>query len=127
MDVTHPSQAHSAYRQIAAPTRTLRGIEHEVMARITHRLKAASAKGTSDFPELVAALHENRQLWSTFAIAVADPMNPLPQELRARIFFLAEFTLTHTGKVLSEAADAAPLIDINTSVMRGLREQGPSA
>ncbi len=127
MDVIHPSQAQSAYRQIAAPTRTLRGIEHEVMARITHRLKAASVQGASDFPEFVAALHENRQLWSTFAIAVADPANPLPQELRARIFFLAEFTLSHTGKVLSESADAAPLIDINTSVMRGLREQGSSA
>lgn len=125
--MNHQFQAHSAYRQIAAPTRTHRGTEYAVIARITHKITAALLKGDSGFPELVSALHENRQLWMTFAVEVADEDNSLPKDLRARIFYLAEFTLGHTGKVLSGAASAKPLIEINLAIMRGLREQGQAS
>lgn len=81
-------------------------------------------KGKPAFPDLVAALDENRRLWTAFAEDVADPQNALPQDLRARIFYLAEFAMGHTGKVLAGTASAAPLIEINTSIMRGLRGQG---
>ena len=52
---------------------------------------------------------------------VAEPTNLLPQPLRAQIFYLAEFTMHHSAKVLKGDASVAPLIDINTAVMRGLR------
>ncbi len=125
--MNHHIQAQSAYRQITAPTRTPRGTEYEVVARITHRLKFAASKGATGHPELVAALDENRQLWSAFAVDVADQDNALPQDLRARIFFLAEFTLGHTGKILAGTAGVEPLLEINTAIMRGLRGQGQAA
>lgn len=117
-------QAQKAYQRISAPTRTQRGTEYAVIARITHRMKAAWLKGATCYPELVAALHENRQLWTTFAVDVADADNALPTDLRASIFFLAEFTLGHTSKILSGSGDAKALIEINLAVMRGLRGQG---
>lgn len=115
--------AQNAYRQVASPTRTARSAEYEVVARITHRLRTANHQGRTAFPELVAALDENRRLWSAFAEDVANPQNALPKDLRARIAYLAEFTFGQTSKILAGTASALPLIEINTAIMRGLRGQ----
>lgn len=81
------------------------------------------ARGEKGFADLAAALHDNRRLWTLLATSVADSKNELPQPLRAQIFYLAEFTLQHSQKVLEGNASAQILIDINTSVMRGLRQE----
>jgi flagellar protein FlaF len=91
------------------------------VARITQKLRVAASEGLSGFPTLAAALNDNRKLWNIFLVDVADPQNPLPDDLRARIFYLAEFTRVHTAKVLARQADVAPLIEINTAILRGLR------
>lgn len=113
----------NVYRQVTTPTRTARSAEYEVVAGITHRIRSATHQGKTAFPELVAALDENRRLWSAFAEDVASPQNGLPQELRTRIAYLAEFTFGQTSKILAGTASALPLIEINTAIMRGLRGQ----
>ena len=122
------STARTAYAAPGAPTRTLRGIEYEVMARITRRLKAAAARRTEDFPEFAHALGENLKLWTVLGMDVADQDNALPAPLRAQIFYLFEFTDQHSRKLLA-GDDVSPdiLVDINTSVMRGLRGDGGAA
>lgn len=122
--MTPSSQARAAYAAPALPTRTARGTEYELFARVTHRLTAAAAEGGAGFAALVRALHDNRRLWTTLAGDVADPANGLPAALRARIFYLAEFTQLHSRKVLAREAGPDVLIDINTAVMRGLRAGG---
>jgi len=119
--------AKTAYATNKAPIRTPRGIEYEAFARVTHRLKSAAARGKTGFPDLAQALHLNRQLWSMLAADVAEQDNGLPTELRARIFYLAEFTADHSRKVLRghEAIDA--LVEVNTAVMRGLRQRVEAA
>ncbi len=112
--------AQSVYSDAQAPTRTERATEYQAFARITRRLSAAGTSGSAKFPELVAAVHDNRRLWNILAIDVASSDNTLPAELRARIFYLAEFTELHSAKVLSREQDASALIDINMAVMRGL-------
>lgn len=52
---------------------------------------------------------------------MAAPGNGLPQDLRARLFYLYQFTEHHSGKVLADQGSVDVLIDINTAVMRGLR------
>lgn len=117
-----PAFAQSAYGAQAHSIKTARDIEHDVLARITARLRrAAEAEDGSAYPELVAALDENARLWAAFAADLAGPGNAYPDELRAGLLSLAGFTLQHTRKVLRKKAETAPLIDINTSVMRGLR------
>ncbi|MDP3341308.1 flagellar biosynthesis regulator FlaF [Frigidibacter sp.] len=116
--------AKTAYAAPDQPTRTLRGTEYEVFARITHRLKAASALGDAGFTSLARAIHDNRRLWTLLAADVADPGNQLPAPLRAQIFYLAQFTNLHSSKVLASKATAEVLVDINTSIMKGLRENG---
>lgn len=120
--MTPQTLAQRAYAQSTAPTRTPRDTEYEAISRITHRLKAAAARKATDFAGFVQALHENRRLWSVLATGVSDTDNALPNELRARIFYLAEFTEHHSSQVLGNQAGVEPLIEINMAVLRGLRQ-----
>jgi flagellar biosynthesis activator protein FlaF len=113
--------ARTAYSSSRPSIRTPRSTEYDVFARITQNIKSASEKGKSGFSALVSALHENRNLWRILALDVADDNNALPDQLRARILYLAEFTDLHTRRILAREADAASLIEINTTIMRGLR------
>ncbi|KPA20323.1 flagellar biosynthesis regulatory protein FlaF [Shimia sp. SK013] len=113
--------AERGYGQAVAQTRTPRSIEYDVVARTTHRLKAAAQKGTLGFGALAEAVHDNRTLWTFLAASVADDENQLPQQLRAQIFYLAEFTRLHSSKVLKEGASVRPLLEVNMAILRGLR------
>ncbi len=122
--MTPQTLAQRAYAQTAAPTRTPRDTEYEAISKITHRLKSAAARQKSDFGGFVQALHENRRLWSVLASGVSDSDNALPNELRARIFYLAEFTELHSSQILGNKATVEPLLEINMAVLRGLRQVG---
>lgn len=119
--------AKTAYASNKAPIRTPRGTEYETFARVTHQLKSAAALGTSGFIRLAEAVHTNRKLWTMLAADVAEPSNGLPEALRARIFYLAEFTTQHSRKVLRGDDTVDILIDINTAIMRGLRNTAEAA
>jgi flagellar protein FlaF len=112
-------RALRAYGEPQSPLRTGRQAEHQVFSTVTARL-AAAARRPENFAPLAAALHDNRRLWTRLAVDVADRDNGLPQDLRARIFYLAEFTHVHSQRVLAGETDAQVLVDINTAVMKGL-------
>lgn len=121
------TMAKTAYATNRAPIRTPRGTEYEAFARVTRQIKATAELGQPGFARLVEALHTNRQLWTMLAADVAEQGNGLPQELRARIFYLAEFTAQHTRKVLAHEEDVIVLLEINMAVMRGLRTRAQAA
>ena len=113
--------AVAGYGKSVSSVRTPRDIEYDAFARVTRMLRVAASEGSMGFSRLCQALHDNRSLWTALAMDVAEPANLLPPPLRAQIFYLAEFTMHHSAKVLKGDASVAPLIDINTAVMRGLR------
>lgn len=115
--------ARTAYSPTSAPVLSPQSVEYEALARVTHHLKKNATGRFEDFPALARAIHHNRRVWTTFASAVADYNNALPADLRARILYLAEFTLLHSQKVLAREESPDPLIDINTAIMKGLRAQ----
>lgn len=119
-------QAQQAYAPKHFPLRTPRSVEAELISQVTANLKKTSAEPKKNFPALVAALHDNRRLWTVMAADVADNLNSLPSSLRAQIFYLAEFTELHSTKVLNGEADCGVLIEINTAVLRGLNKVGTS-
>jgi flagellar biosynthesis activator protein FlaF len=114
--------ASSAYSGAAVPIRTDRGAEYDAFARCTRALASAQT-GAGGFAAMARALSDNRRLWNVLATDVSGDGNRLPPALRARIFYLAEFTRHHSRRVLAGEAEVAALIDINTTVMRGLRGQ----
>jgi flagellar biosynthesis activator protein FlaF len=119
--MTYAQTAQRSYARADAPMRSTRSIEYDILARTTKALTSAARRKTEDYAGLVAALHDNQRLWSTFAADVADDDNGLPQALRARLFYLFEFTVTHSRHILDGHGSVDVLVDINTAVMRGLR------
>lgn len=113
--------ARVAYGSPHTPVRSDRQNEYDLFARITRALSDAVTRRETDFPAFAAALHDNLVLWRTLAADVSEEGNALPPALRARLFYLYEFTASHSRKVLAGEAGATVLLDINTSVMRGLR------
>ena len=119
-------QAHHAYKQDTHTIKTPRSSEYEAFVHITRKLKAVSCTQSDQcFAALAGAVHDNRRLWAILASDVSERQNPLPNDLKARIIYLAEFTRQHSQKVLSDGASTTPLVEINTAVMAGLREGGP--
>ncbi len=111
--------AQRGYAPTSAPLKSARKMEYDVIARITYRLK--SAIEAKDFNKMIHALHENRTLWRRLGLSVADPENLLPDDLRARLIYLSEFTEHHTRKAIRREASAMPLIEVNTAILRGLK------
>ncbi len=113
--------AHQAYAKAGSEVRSPRQTEYAAFSRISHALRNAALEKQRNYPGFVAALSENRRLWSTIAVDVADENNGLPQDLRARLFYLAEFTEEETRKILRGKGDVGALIEVNAAIMQGLR------
>lgn len=111
--------AQRGYAPTAAPLKSARKAEYDVIARITSRLTAAMRE--KNFGKLIDALHENRTLWRKLGMDVASSGNLLPDDLRARLIYLAEFTDHHTRKVIRREDSAMPLVEVNTAILRGLK------
>lgn len=108
------SQALSAYSSQYS-VQSPRSIEIKAFNQANTRLRDAMT-----FPELASALHRNRELWSIIATDVAHDGNMLSADLRAQLFYLAEFTHEHSRKVLRQQASVEPLIEINDAIISGL-------
>ncbi len=113
------SQARSAYATGAV--RTARGSEYAIFAKITHALRVLDETDASAYAALARAVHDNLRLWGALATDLRSDGNQLPDALRASLISLAEFVRKHSMRVLAGKASIEPLIDINTSIMRGLR------
>jgi flagellar protein FlaF len=119
--------AKTAYAMQGQSTQTPRSTEYEIFSRVTYRLRNASALGAAGFSSLASAIYDNRRLWQILAIDVADKDNKLPFATRTNIIYLAKFTNLHSSKVLKGEASSDALIDINTSIMRGLKSNAIGA
>ncbi|MEO1420434.1 MAG: flagellar biosynthesis regulator FlaF [Pseudomonadota bacterium] len=120
------SLAMRGYAENAVTTRNGRRSEYDVFARVTHALRETATKAKTNFPAYAEALHLNRRLWTALVVDLADPANPIPEDLKARVVYLSEFTQHHTRKVLRDGASVMPLLEINMAVMRGLKSEGPA-
>ena len=111
-----------AYSSPNAPVRSHRGAEYAAFLEITRALKSVRNEHSRNSTPRVEAIMRNRQLWTTIAASVADASNNLPSELRARLFYLFEFTNKNSNIAIGNCGILDALIDINTSVMMGLLE-----
>ncbi len=124
--------ATASYGQPRDAVLTQRQVEYKLFAQATHRLSSAaralaSTRETRDaaaFACLADAVHENQRLWVALAADVASDANELPETLRAGILSLAQFVRVHGAKVLAGEAAPDALVDVNASIMKGLRGGG---
>ena len=121
------AQSRNAYASTHTLVRSSRSTERDAFLRVTDALEKGHAARKTRFPQYATALHENQRLWTVLGADVADPGNGLPEALRARVFYLSEFTRIQTRKALRGEADAKPLIEINRSMIAGLANRGETA
>ncbi len=114
-------RALGAYDTLDNPAKSEKASEFDVFARVTSNLRSATQDQPKAFGCLVKAVDENRRLWTAIASSVTSSDNTLSEDLKAQLFFLFEFTIAHSRKVLKKEADPSALIDVNVSVMRGLK------
>lgn len=119
--MTAHALAQKAYSATSSTIRPPRAVEYEVIARVTHQLKTAAQNRKTDFAQLADALHQNNRLWTMLAANVADSENALPSKLRAQIFYLSEFSQRQAAQILAGSASVKPLLEVNTAILRGLR------
>lgn len=117
--------ANSAYAPSAAGVQSAREVEYKALARVTGAL--AAARDARSHVMMARALTDNVRLWTVFATDLAGGDNALPVALRKGLAELAVFTLRHTLKVYAGEAQVDVLIEINQSVMKGLRGVAPDA
>lgn len=114
------SNTHAYRHYASAPIKSSKDAEIEIILDTTRRLSRAYTTQSTDYARFALALQDNRKLWITLATDVATSGNLLSADLRAKIFYLAEFTQDYTRKVLSENLSPEPLLDVNLAILRGL-------
>lgn len=126
------SEAYSvdAYRQTIRETEEPRKAERRVFSTVTGQLdryKAAfEGRDLEAQGHLREALAKNRTLWSLLLSDATHSDNTLPNDLKAQIISIAMFVDRHTVNVLKGEGDVTVLIDVNRSVMDGLKAAQPS-
>ncbi|MEM8569720.1 MAG: flagellar biosynthesis regulator FlaF [Pseudomonadota bacterium] len=119
--MTNSNDAIGGYAASSTPVRTDRGAEYAAFARVTSSLKAVDETDSTSYPAMAEAVYDNQRLWSLLARDLREDGNSLPIDLRAQLLSLAEFVNKHSRAVVRGKDNLEPLIDINTSIMRGLR------
>jgi flagellar biosynthesis activator protein FlaF len=112
--MTDAARAYGA----AATHRSQRAQEADVFLRVTGALKSARVAGSL---QRIHAIADNRRLWITVTDLMRDPLNSLPQELRAGIVSVG---LAVQREMDRDSPDYDFLIAINENIAAGLADAG---
>jgi flagellar protein FlaF len=112
--------ALTAYQKAQRAAEEPKNTEYRLFGQVTSALLDAHTKKAKG-PALVDAIDWNRRVWSTLAVDCMDNANQLPKELRAQIVSLSLWVTKYSRDVVQAGASLDPLIDINRSIMQGLR------
>jgi flagellar protein FlaF len=112
--------AVTAYQKAQRAADNPRSAEYRLFGQVTGALMDVQNVGSRG-PVLVDAIDWNRRVWSTLAVDCLDNENQLPRELRAQIVSLSLWVTRYSSEVVQQGASLDPLIDVNRSIMQGLR------
>ncbi|HWA04254.1 MAG TPA: flagellar biosynthesis regulator FlaF [Rhizomicrobium sp.] len=109
-----------AYKNTQRITEDSRTTEYRLFGQVTGALIDAKQSGQGGGP-LVDAVDWNKKLWRTLAADCMDDRNQLPQDLRAKIVSLSLWIAKYSRQVMREGASLDPLIEVNRTIMQGLK------
>jgi flagellar protein FlaF len=118
------------YGTVQRQTAGGRTAEREILGRVNARLRTADASSISGLAMLHEALRMNRNIWMTFAVDLASPRNPLPDQLKGQMISLAGFIERHTAQAAKDRTMLETFISINETIIAGLSgvvEEGAAA
>ena len=120
--MSYPVQ--NAYTHNPTAVRSFRDIEYSIIAKTTQNLITAYQNKDSNYIGFIEALYKNEILWSTLVSDVACKENKLPDDLKRGIIYLYNFITDHSKKIRCGSSNIDSLIEINKSILRGLKSEG---
>jgi flagellar protein FlaF len=114
--------AAQTYGAIAKKTGNPRELEADLLLNAAAKLQTIRDGWDSKRPELDAALHYNRKLWSIFVTSATSPENPLPAAMRQNVANLGLYVFKQTLTILADPKpeNLVSLIHINRQLAAGL-------
>jgi flagellar protein FlaF len=115
---------HGAYKTHQRKNESDRDIEARALLTCASELSAVRDSGRLS-PKYLDAIKSNQRLWTIFQVALCDPSNPLPQELKNTLLNLSCYVDKVSFRALSEYKPplVASLIEINRSIAAGLSKK----
>ena len=112
---------HDAYKTHQRKNESDREIEARALLTCASQLDAAREPG-KDSKFYNEAIKRNQRLWTIFQVALCDPGNPLPVELKNTLLNLSCYVDKVSFRALAEFKPPllTSLIDINRSIAAGL-------
>jgi flagellar protein FlaF len=112
-----------AYNTAQRQKETDRELESRALLTCASLLAAAQTNG--DRTQYTDALKKNQRLWTIFQVALCDPENKLPTELKAIILNLSRYVDRVSFRAIAEYTPAAlsSLIDLNRALATGLSKR----
>lgn len=110
----------NAYQAARARAETPRSAELRLLGEITGEMMEAEERGLKG-ALLMPPLHRNRQMWNAFSNDCNDPNNGLPRDLRAQIVSIGLWVDRFTSDVIAGRERIRELIEVNRTIMEGLR------
>lgn len=115
-----------AYQKVQRTTESPRNSEYRLFGTVTSALIAAKGLDRLD-KKLIEALDWNRRMWTVLAGDCSDDGNELPEKLRAQIISISLWVSRYSSEVMRGKGDIDDLIDINKTIMEGLKPVGAPA
>lgn len=113
--------AVKAYGEVRNRTADNKSLEHALFRQITDGLMEAETLEKSDAAKWADAVNRNLELWTVLTTDLLHPENHLPEATRKSLLELSVFVRRHSMQVLSGDAQVTDLIEINESIMHGLK------
>ena len=122
--------AANAYAKTSRSALSSREAEAAVLLKAAGRLQAFKDTEVTSTAALNEALVFNQRVWTIFASAVADPTNPIPDDLRRNVLGIAMFVFRTIVDTMVEpsARKLDTLVRLNHQLAAGLQgDPGPAA
>lgn len=111
-----------AYQKVQQRTESPRDSEYRLFGSVTSALIEAQTMDRLD-KGLIEALDWNRRMWTALAGDCAGDENGLPEQLRAQIISISIWVSRYSSDIMKGAGEIDDLIDINKTIMEGLKPQ----
>jgi flagellar protein FlaF len=122
-------EKHGAYTTHAQGMLDDREIDKRALLSCASRLREAlDAKGR-DMKVYKDAIHHNQRLWTMFQVALCDPENALPRDLKMTLLSLSRYIDRTSFRAINQFAPQLlnSLIDINRTIATGLAKKQAAA
>lgn len=113
--------AVKAYGEVRNRTADNKSLEYALFEQINDGLRDATAADGTDPSVWADAINRNLELWTVLSSDLLNPENQLPGALRKSLLEISVFVRRTSMQVLAGEDHLADLIEINESIMKGLK------